>query len=416
MFAVPPSFASYLDRLRAELTEIRAEMDALLDASAIRNVNPNTPDSSMVFVGAADWGWGPSDPALSASQMRLAARYDAWFDRFRLVFTHPTHDVASDMKEVDEFVRRWTERPGTWDHSIPRTIDAAKEVATKQFETFDRLLDIASRSGSDTLRLVPDTSALIRNPDLASYARAAPSPTFTIHLVPTVLAELDDLKDRGRTQELRDQAQGVIRRLKGLRDKGNLATGVKVTKTITVQTEAREVDVRGVLDWLEPAVPDDRLLAASLRLQSDHPSGSVVLVTSDLNLQNKADAVGMPYVETPPTIASLRAQLAASCHWPSPTGPPRVTLTNNGPADAREITYSISTLPDTGPPNFRAGPWLVDRLNLGETDEREVYGIYASTVLVTAAWTDDDGTYDLSWTIDFPDRPTPPSPSRSRLR
>lgn len=415
MFAVPPSVASYVDRLRAELSEIRSDMDALLDASTIRNVNPNTPDSSVVFVGAADWGWGPSDAALSASQMRLAARYHAWFDSLRLLFTHPTPDVASDMKEVDEFVRRWTERPGTWDHSISRTIDAAKQIAAEQFETFDRLLDIASRSGSDTLRLVPDTNALIRNPDLASYARTAPSPTFTIHLVPTVLGELDDLKDRGRSQELRDQAQGVVRRLKGLRDKGNLATGVKVTKTITVQTEAQEVDVRGVLDWLDPAVPDNRLLAAALRLQSDHPSGAVVLVTSDLNLQNKADAVGLPYIETPPTTASLRAKLTASLRWPG-EGPSLVTLSNEGPATARSIEYAISTLPDAGPPHFRAGPWTVDRLDRSRTDEQRVYGFYAAVVLVTVTWTDDDGAHELSWTIEFPEKPTGPRAGRQRSR
>jgi predicted ribonuclease YlaK len=183
--------------------------------------------------------------------------------------------------------------------------------------TFDRLLDIASATGSDTLRLVPDTNALIRNADLASYTRSAPATTFAVHLLPTVLSELDDLKDRGKTQELRDKAQGVVRRLKGLRDKGNLATGVNLTKTITVQAEAREVDVRAVLDWLDPSVPDDRLLAAALRLQSDHPAGTVVLVTSDLNLQNKADAVGLPYIETPPTVASLRAALSASVQSPA---------------------------------------------------------------------------------------------------
>lgn len=415
MFAVPPSVASYVDRLRAELSEIRSDMDALLDASTIRNMNPNTPDSSVVFVGAADWGWGPSDAALSASQMRRAARYHAWFDSLRLLFTHPTPDVASDMKEVDEFVRRWTERPGTWDHSISRTIDAAKQIAAEQFETFDRLLDIASRSGSDTLRLVPDTNALIRNPDLASYARTAPSPTFTIHLVPTVLGELDDLEDRGRSQELRDQAQGVVRRLKGLRDKGNLATGVKVTKTIAVQTEAQEVDVRGVLDWLDPAVPDNRLLATALRLQSDHPSGAVVLVTSDLNLQNKADAVGLPYIETPPTTASLRAKLTASLRWPG-EGPSLVTLSNEGPATARSIEYAISTLPDAGPPHFRAGPWTVDRLDRSGTDEQRVYRFYAAVVLVTVTWTDDDGAHELSWTIEFPEKPTGPRAGRQRSR
>jgi rRNA-processing protein FCF1 len=410
-----PSVTSYLDRLRAELGHIRSELDALLDASTIRNVNPNSPGSAVFVVGAADWGWAPSDPALSAAQMRLAARYHAWFERFTLLFTHPTPDVASDIKEVDDFVRRWIERPDSWDHSIPRTIDAAKQVATEQFEIFDRLLDIASRAGSDMLRLVPDTNALIRNPDLASYARSAPSQTFMVHLVPTVLAELDDLKDRGRTQELRDQAQGVVRRLKGLRDKGKLATGVKVTKTITVQAEAREVDVRGVLDWLDPAVPDDRLLAAALRLQSDHPSGAVVLVTSDLNLQNKADAVGLPYIETPPTPTSLRANLTASLRWPG-DGPPLATLTNEGPAGARSIEYAISTLPDASPPHSRAGPWTVDRLDRNGSDERPVYGFYAAVVLVSATWTDDDGSHELSWTIDFPERPTRRTETRSRRR
>jgi hypothetical protein len=230
-----------------------------------------------------------------------------------------------------------------------------------------------------------------------------------------VLSELDDLKDRGRTQDLRNQAQAVVRRLKGLRDKGNLAVGVKLTKTITVRAEAHEVDVRGVLDWLDPAVPDDRVLAAALRLQSDHPAGSVVLVTSDLNLQNKADAVGLPYMETPPTVASLRAELAASLGWPSPTSPPVVTLTNRGPAAARGIAYSVATLPDSRPPHFRAGPWEVEQLATGISDARPVYGFYTPVVLVTATWTDDDGAHDLSWPIDFPEKPdATPHSRRSR--
>jgi hypothetical protein len=195
-----------------------------------------------------------------------------------------------------------------------------------------------------------------------------------------------------------------VRRLKGLRDKGNLAAGVKLTNAITVQTQAREVDVRAVLDWLDPSVPDDRILAAALRLQSDHPAGGIVLVTSDLNLQNKADAAGLPYIETPATTASLRANFTASLHWPDERGA-RVTLTNRGPAIARAIEYAVVTLPDQPPPHFKAGPWDVNRLRVGESDEREVWGFYAPVVMVTATWTDADGTHELSWAVEFPDKP-----------
>ena len=399
-----PQIASYLERLRAELTGIGTDMDAVIDASTIRNVNPNDARSDVFFVGAADWGWAPSDPDLAAAQMRLLRRYHAWFERFRLLFPHPTPAIALTVEEVDEFMRRWIERPDVFDHSIPRSLDDAKTVAATELGRFDVLLDIAAKSGTEVLRLVPDTNALIRNPDLASYALSAPAPSFVVHLVPTVLSELDDLKDRGRTQELRVQAQSVVRRLKGLRDKGNLAAGVALTKAITVQAEAREVDVRGVLDWLDPTVPDDRVLASALRLQSDHVAGIVVLVTSDLNLQNKADAVGLPYMETPPTAVSRRSKLHASLAWPA-DGPPVVTLTNEGPAAARGIEYSISTLREHAPPSSRSGPWTVDRLDRGGTDEQVVYGFYAPVVSVTASWTDDEGPHELSWSIDFPREP-----------
>ena len=124
----------------------------------------------------------------------------------------------------------------------------------------------------------------------------------------------------------------------------------------------------------------------------------------DLNLQNKADAVGLPYMETPPTVASLRAKLVATLRWSS-QGRPMVTLTNEGPAKARVIEYSLSTPPDDGPPIYRSGPWNIDRLNPGASDEQMLYGSYPPVVVVTATWTDDDQTHELSWSIDFPAKP-----------
>ncbi len=128
---------SYLDRLRIKLVGIRGDMDALLESSTIRNVNPNTRDSSVFVVGAADWGWEPSDAEVTAMQMHLVARYGEWFDRFRLLLPHPTADVQTKIGDVDEFVRRWVSRPHAWDHSIPQTIELAKALATDQFAVFD---------------------------------------------------------------------------------------------------------------------------------------------------------------------------------------------------------------------------------------------------------------------------------------
>jgi len=135
-----------------------------------------------------------------------------------------------------------------------------------------------------------------------------------VHIVTTVLAELDALKDRGRTPDVREKAEKVIRRLKGFRDRGNLAGGVTVAGKVRLRLEHREVDTRSVLQWLDPGVPGDRIMAAALRLQSEHPAGVVILVTTDINLQNKADAVGLPYVE-PPTKATS-ATPTTSLHAP----------------------------------------------------------------------------------------------------
>ena len=72
-----------------------------------------------------------------------------------------------------------------------------------------------------------------------------------------------------------------------------------VAGKVRLRLEHREVDASSVLAWLDPSVPDDKIIAAALRLQSDHPAGAVVLITADINLQNKADAIGLPYLEPP---------------------------------------------------------------------------------------------------------------------
>jgi hypothetical protein len=55
----------------------------------------------------------------------------------------------------------------------------------------------------------------------------------------------------------------------------------------------------GLPDWLDLSVPDDRLVASTLLLQSAHPGSAVFVGTSDLNLQTKRAAVSLTFVEPP---------------------------------------------------------------------------------------------------------------------
>ncbi len=211
--------ASYLERLQGELAEIRATFGDIIRGSTIRYVNPNTSDSPIFFAGAADWGWGPSDAPSTAARMVLLQRYRDWFVRLKLLFPHPTPEVETKLNETNDFVESWLVRDDSWDWNIPQTVEKAEAVGNTRLAAFDDLLELAGHTPETTnLRVVPDTSALMRNPDMASYQRAFGTEPFTVHLVPPVLSELDDLKDRGKTQDVRDKAHAVDRRVKGLRE------------------------------------------------------------------------------------------------------------------------------------------------------------------------------------------------------
>jgi predicted ribonuclease YlaK len=127
---------------------------------------------------------------------------------------------------------------------------------------------------------------------LAVNAEAA-----TIHLVPTVLAEIDNLKDQGRIPEVREKAAKLATRIKGLRDRGKLTQGVPVAGRITAIADPRDPSFEHLPAWLDSSTPDDRILASALVLQAAHPSAVVVLVAVDINIQNKAEACGLPYSE-----------------------------------------------------------------------------------------------------------------------
>ncbi|MDQ3997680.1 MAG: PIN domain-containing protein [Gemmatimonadota bacterium] len=66
-----------------------------------------------------------------------------------------------------------------------------------------------------------------------------------------------------------------------------------------MKTIALEPRVEETLAWLDPYNDDDRILAALVEVKRQHPRTPVVLVTRDINLQNKAEYAGLPFIEPP---------------------------------------------------------------------------------------------------------------------
>jgi predicted ribonuclease YlaK len=57
-----------------------------------------------------------------------------------------------------------------------------------------------------------------------------------------------------------------------------------------------------LLPWLDPDNNDDRLLAGSIEVMRLRPRSPVILVSRDINLQNKAEFAQVPFVEPPEPI------------------------------------------------------------------------------------------------------------------
>lgn len=289
-----PKLSSYRDRLLRDLDVLGEQCQAMLDSSRIGAHNW---DSG--FIGFPHFYWLESDPNLQARRMVLLGMVKDLEPRVRLLFPHPTPEVRGALKESFGLLRRWAKR-ASGDHSIPGSIELAKAAAAKAVHDLKRLGDLLPPDDWPS-RLVVDTNTLIDNPDLAAHTSTIGS-RYMVHVLPVVLGELDDLKRSGRTPDLREAAKKADRRLKSLRDNGDVRTGSRVQGEVYAVFEHTEPRQDGLPGWLDLDVPDDRLVASVLLLQSAHPGSSVYVATGDLNLQTKLSAVGIPHTELPEQV------------------------------------------------------------------------------------------------------------------
>jgi len=118
--------------------------------------------------------------------------------------------------------------------------------------------------------------------------------------LPAVLSELDELKINHRNEAVREKTKSLINKFKEYRRRGRLSDGVVLVNDVsTIMSLAIEPDFNNTLPWLSPDNNDDRLLCAIVEVMRSHPRSLVIIITADINLQNKAEFARLPFVEPP---------------------------------------------------------------------------------------------------------------------
>lgn len=285
---------TFVEHLTIQLDSIKQTMFELLDNSRIKTRRDDH-HSSIVVIAPRQY-WDSPTEIEQTLQIKLKQLYGLWIETFKLFTENSPEASKRKIDETDKFVKNWIEKKSDW--GIPNTINEAKTEFENNIKFYYDTLNLYSNNGDKQIIVVPDTNALIQEPDPKAYKQLIGSDRMTIIFLPTVLSELDELKLKSSSPDFQKKVKSVITRLKGYRQQGNLIDdGVTVEKSIKLKMVASEPNFDRTLSWLDRENNDDRIIASALEIQRDNPSSVVCLVTSDINLQNKTEMARLTYID-----------------------------------------------------------------------------------------------------------------------
>jgi len=296
------------DRLAEMVLGIKEPLRALLDVHSSIHHEPTrtiggrtemTPWGPRERGGGVSMGysmWKALSPEGTRAQAAALARYQAFAAVVRVLLAGQPQKVLKEFDDNDGAILAAIQQD-SWPQGA-----TTQDVLAKANQALDGQLALVTNlfdgSGGEAV-VVPDTNALLFNPNLEDWAFDGIG-RFTVILLPTVLRELDALKMNHRVEDVRKKAEGLITRIKGYRGRGQLNQGVPLRKGVsTLRGWGTEPNMKDSLPWLDPANDDDRLLASFLEVMRQFPHSEVILVTRDINLQNKAELAQVCFLEPP---------------------------------------------------------------------------------------------------------------------
>ncbi len=276
--------------------ELLAAVEALLDQSVIHYEDINRDSSSAVFLGWNPHRWRPLNGPIGQRALGEARRLeDLWAELASKAICAGAPERKRDFEEPRTMLNQVLRRESGVSAGAPgSSVDAVRAMVADALNRQRRVLaDLPTAHGEERRLLVPDTNALLYQPAVEEW-RAADGP-WTAVIVPQVIRELDSLKLGERP--VAEVAETVIRRLKEYGRRGDTFSGVPLKHGVQLREVPVDANMSDTLSWLRPGHADDELLASVLELKWENLQATVVLVTRDRNLQNKARMARTSYVD-----------------------------------------------------------------------------------------------------------------------
>lgn len=221
------------------------------------------------------------------------------FRRFGDLLKVLSQELPSEPK------RKLTEHLETWEDVIDqgertgyKTIDEAVLDIQSMTADIGKMLSEYSPSGTDTACIFADTNALLFNPAIENW-RFVEFAKFKLVLTPSVLAELDDHKINHKNPDVREKSLKLINQMKDYLRRGNIHEGVPINSVVSLAMIATEPKMEKSLPWFDHTNSDDRCLASIIEIMRSKLGSPMFVVTSDINMINKATFAGIPLMEVP---------------------------------------------------------------------------------------------------------------------
>lgn len=253
-------------------------------------------------IEASEWmgedSWGELDDSSRQIQSKVLEEYRRFSSVLEVLFKEQSENTIKTFQEAKKVIfnviqQEWDQH--TYFGSCNQAFSKAKEALDTQINLLKRLYGISQ----NRFVVIPDTNALLFNPDLEAWSFDSVG-QFTIALLPTVLSELDKLKMDSRSESVRQKAEKLIRQIKEYRRRGRLTEGVTLVRDKSRMIAiAVEPAFSESLSWLDANNNDDRFIASCIEIMRQMPDNQVVLLTRDINLQNKAEFARIPFLEPP---------------------------------------------------------------------------------------------------------------------